>query len=64
MSLSWEDCIRMGLREHKISRADAIVQLIDVGYNAEDAENIVNEWIDGWEYQKDWSEEHDHGWSA
>ena len=52
------------LRDKLISRADAIVELIEMRYPAAEAECIVDEWIQCWEFQKDCEEEREQGWSV
>lgn len=55
--------VRADLRDKLISRAEAIVRLIESRYPAAEAECIVDEWIECWEFQKDFDEEREYGWS-
>jgi hypothetical protein len=52
------------LRDKLISRPDAIVMLMEMRYPAAEAECIVDEWIQCWEFQKDFDEEREQGWSV
>ena len=59
-----EQGIYTDLRNSHITRLGAIRCLIDLGHTYPEAQRIVDEWIDGWELQKDCDEESESGWSV
>jgi len=57
-----EQAVYEDLRDKLISRTDAITLLMDMRYDAYDAQCMVDEWIGDWEFQQDWVEEREQGW--
>jgi hypothetical protein len=52
------------LRDKLISRADAIVRLIELRWLGIDAEMMVEDWLYQIDTQKDHDDERQSGWSA
>ena len=59
-----ETRVRADLRDKQISRPDAIERLVEMRYARREAIDMVSEWLDAWEFQKDTDDEREQGWSA
>lgn len=59
-----EQLIHDDLWRKEISRRDAVARLVEMRYFLEDAQCMVEEWIELWEYQKDHDEEREQGWTV
>jgi hypothetical protein len=59
-----DNLVYADLRDKLISRADAVVRLMELRWAAEDAEMMVEDWCYQIDTQKDYDDERESGWSA